>query len=431
LAISDRFSKQTVGKLKSYEKYVSDEKIEDVPSDVSETFDENELIEKMSADVMLKVQKIPVWFEYDKDKQRELIENFFDTSLVAEYALENISEDEKILIIDSLFNQVSGFGVLQKYLEKENVDSIIVNGISSIQFVSGGKILESSDSLTHIELEFLIRNIKNSANMNNSDSSVVYANMNGCFVSIINKPVSVTEPIILIKKIKDIWNLETLIEKGLLTKEIAEFLISALKMGDNIILSGDISSGKTTFIDSILSSVFYQSRVAVFEDISQTVTSAPKLMKISLSELATSYEFENILSVISSTMPEYLFFDSKNLKLTSKFIDTLTYKDSAVITVSASDCDSAIAKLENALILNSNYSEKFAKRKILNDFNYLVQFFKDENGICRIEYVLQLEITKNFASSIKEIYHYSPKSIQKEEAQDEDFSSIKSRFKNS
>lgn len=433
MTIGDRFKKFDLEKLRTYEKYDNEDCLKPsaqsvIPAVAKEINDSQ--IEKIKNEVIEKIESIPIWFEYDEDKKKELIENFFETKLRLEYKLENITDKETKVLLEKIYAQISGFGILQTFIEQTNVDSIVVNGTKSIMIQIGGKILDTEIALSSRQLNLLIKNIMATAH-NSLESPISCTKMNNCIVTVINENISGGGVVITLRKIQKILGLNDLVLSRFMPKEISEFVMTLINSKERLIISGDIISGKTTLIDNILNSCLSNHKVAIIEDFSQIESDYPRHIKLSLQNINDEVIFERLIGIILGMVPDYVVLDTKNLKQTVMFSDNLTNRTPAIITISSSSPESALNKFISAYSVNAQISEKAAKQKILNEFDYIIHLSKDNLGNCRIHSIHEINITKNSAQVLKELYNVDTNtSVNKgTEIFEDKPATLKSRFK--
>lgn len=373
------------------------------------SFSNNELLNKLFDAVLSKISNIPVWNDYNKAEKKELIETFIDKNLRVDYELDKLIAIEFNELKDNLFSKLFGFGILQSYIDSPDIKFVTIKDTDSIEANENNKIVDLEFALNKLQLDFLINNVLSDSGKKICDiTSVFTTEFNKCFVSVIK--ISEDKFVVKLEKMQDLKDIDKLISEQFITKNLSEFLISAIKSGDNIILSGDVATGKTTFIDSLLTTIFPQSSVIIFEDYKQLLAECKKYIKVSNSKVNNAF-----LTELFKVVPEFCFCDSKDILFVAKLINNLQKNIPALISINASSADEAVFKLENALMTECNYPEKYAKRKVLSNFDYIIQLNKDDNGICKIENVSQLGITKGYAQIIKEIYNCNDSEIPEPE----------------
>lgn len=161
-------------------------------------------------------------------------------------------------------------GILEPYIEDEEITEIMVNGRENI-FVERRGIIEKTEmsfSSTE-ELEELIRRIAAGVHREiNELSPIVDARLpDGSRVNAVYKNIALNGPILTIRKFpKKAFTMQDMISYGTLTEEAADFLNDMVKAGMNIMVSGGTSSGKTSLLNVLSNAVPAEERVIVIED---------------------------------------------------------------------------------------------------------------------------------------------------------------------
>lgn len=391
--LSSRF-KKSENEISSLEpKKFSFEKTVNVQTDLTETSLDDNLENELKKALLQKIEAIPVWFEYTPDRQKELIKTFISNKLSADGKA--FSENETDLLIEKLFTSVMGFGPLDYLIVQDNVSAIYVNGTSSVFIEISGKILNTEMKLNDKQMNFILKNILNLAEVKPNEKDFIW-NLKVCDmnISVILPPVSVKGANIIIKKTR-IADINSLLDKGLLNRELFDFLVSALDAGKNIVISGDINSGKTNLVDTLISSSLSHKRTVLLEDIPQISFNNDNIIKFAVNKISDDFNvlFTNILSM----SPEHFIIDM-NIPV-SEISD---YKGT-LITLRAGCVDSALTKLVASMIADEKYTEKYARGKVLSDYDYIVQINKMSDGVSRITSIVELSPARTAALSVREI----------------------------
>ena len=354
--------------------------IEEVPN--------NKIEEDFRKALLEKIDTIPVWFEYSQNRQKELIKNFVEARIASEdIKLEEIDKD---ILIDNLLSSITNFGAIQELLDKENVQAVIVNGTKSIHIEIDGRILNTESCLNEKQLKFLISSISNMSGIEKFKGINQFAIKNYS-ISFVSNDICLNGPNITIRK-KSVFTPEYLIKKGMFTSEIYEFLISAIDMKKNIVISGGINSGKTTLIDAIISKPLKNKRTFILENNPQINFDSNSVVKFKNND--------GIISYIAKSSPEYLVCDLNYIE--PEFIDMNGF----ITTIRANSTDSAIQVLIGMCVVGG-LPAKFAKSKALKNFDYIIQLEKFEDGISRISSIVELTPSKTMQASIKTIAKYA------------------------
>ena len=178
---------------------------------------------------------------------------------------------ENRILIDSVFNSLrKDLGILQPYIENEQVSEIMVNGSSSV-------FVEFKDGITQVsekfyssdEVEELIRRIAGRVRKEfNELNPILDARLeDGSRVNAVYKNVALGGPSLTIRKFpKEALTMDKLIELGTVTSEAADFLRNLVFAGYNIFISGGTSSGKTSLLNCLTEFIPEDERIVVIED---------------------------------------------------------------------------------------------------------------------------------------------------------------------
>lgn len=206
----------------------------------------------------------------DENKMRMLVENqIFESKYVDELEYSSLTT-----IVDAIYYRVaSKYSILNEYLNDPNVNEIMVNGYKHIFIEREKKLLEVDNAFySNKELEGLIRMFAADVHREvNESNPIVDARLdNGYRVNGVLKNVALNGPILTIRKFSNSEiSLDNLIEYGSITSDCAEFLKKLVKARYNIFISGGTSSGKTTFLNALASSIEQDERVIIIEDSSE------------------------------------------------------------------------------------------------------------------------------------------------------------------
>lgn len=425
MAVGERFKKFDLTKLRTYERY-DDNSSSTVQTQSSATHftptnipQNNHLVKNILSEMQIslleKVENIPVWFEYSKEKQYELVENFFDNK-IQNYPEYTFTEEDKKSTVEELFGIVSGFGKIDYLLKQDNISMVIVNGYNILIEISG-KILNADIKLNEKQLTFLLKNILHNANeKNESTKNIIHCKIDNYIISVIMKPLSSKGISITIKKQPKKLGYAELIKNKFLPKDVADFLLNIVQGRKNIIITGPQGSGKTFLIDNIMTASLTNNRTSIIEDFIQLRTDADKFAKFTTGSILDekSEDFYNLLIAIAQTYPEYFVFDIKSNKNLACVLDYAISTTGNIITLPAINAENAITKAIG-LLQTCGYPEKLAKQAILKGIDYIITTEKTSDGQYRISSVTEVSLGKTNTQNLKDIYNINNNIIIQEE----------------
>lgn len=351
---------------------------------------------ELKKSLLEKIDAIPVWFEYTADKQKDLIKSFVENKLTSEAI--KLSDNEKDDLIEKLFTSIMGFGPLDYLIAQDNVDAIYVNGINSVHIEINSKILNTEMKLNEKQINFILSNISSTSGVKFDNSKNIWTcRVNNLLITIIMPNISQSGYNITIRKSCD-FDKDKLIQNNTMSKEIFDFILVMINSKKNIVISGDINSGKSTLLEVFLKSALEDKRAILLENFPSISTDFNTLMKFSIDKHSDDYYL--LLSNILKMTPEYIFSDLNFV------IPELSDIKGNISTLRASSVEDALSKLISSVISVDNIPEKYAKAKVLTNIDYIIQINRMNDGVRRVTSVVELTPARTAALSVKVIAKY-------------------------
>ena len=181
-----------------------------------------------------------------------------------------ISLRERVRIEQQVFNSLRKLDALQDLVDDPEVSEIMVNGPQNIFYEKFGCVHKWEQSFASEEkMQDIIQQIVGRHNrvVNLSNPIVDTRLSDGSRVNIVLSPISLDGSAITIRKFPEHpLDMETLIEKGAISKEAADFLKYLVQAKYSLLISGGTSSGKTTFLNALSQYIPEDERVITIED---------------------------------------------------------------------------------------------------------------------------------------------------------------------
>jgi pilus assembly protein CpaF len=165
------------------------------------------------------------------------------------------------------------FEPIREYLEDDSVSEIMINGPKQIYIERKGKV-EHTDA-QFINEKALQAAVKNVARMVgrffNSDNPRLDARFpDGSRVHAVIPPLSKAGTVVAIRKFsKEKLTMPQLVEFGSISSDGADLIDAIVKLHKNTVVSGPTSSGKTSVLNVLSSSIDTTERILVIEDSSE------------------------------------------------------------------------------------------------------------------------------------------------------------------
>jgi pilus assembly protein CpaF len=257
----------------------------------------------MGGGVLIKqeiIEEVRSRIDLTKDIEDDEILDTVD-ELILQKGKENfLSLSEKKNLRNDIFNSIRRLDILQELIEDNEITEIMINGYNNIFVEKAGRVHPIDKQFdSEKKLEDIIQQIVAKTNriVNEANPIVDTRLMDGSRVNIVLPPVSLTGPVITIRKFphKPI-TMEHLIQIGSISREAAEFLKNLVQAGYNIFISGGTGSGKTTFLNVLSSYIPSDERVITIEDSAELqIKNIPNL--VSLEVRNANVEGKNEVSI--------------------------------------------------------------------------------------------------------------------------------------
>ena len=170
-------------------------------------------------------------------------------------------------------------------LQSANVTEVMVNGPNKVFVKRYGMekapeaIAITSDAIT-AAITALASGSNRVVGMNRSDGHrIISAQLPGYRIEAWLEPVAVMGPCLTIRKLgSSVFSLDKLVERNLLTPEVASYLRDCVLARKNIFLAGGTGSGKTTLANSLLAEIPVDQRMIVIETIHELNLHQPNVL---------------------------------------------------------------------------------------------------------------------------------------------------------
>ncbi|HKI52505.1 MAG TPA: CpaF family protein [Anaerolineales bacterium] len=178
--------------------------------------------------------------------------------------------DKEQAFLDEIYEYATDYGEMDEFFDDPEISEIMVNGPDQIFIERNGKlILTQAKYENEMQLRFAVNRIINPfGRFVNYKNPMVDAHLDdGSRVNAIIPPVAQQGSCISIRRfLKDKLGVQDLIDKDALTQGMADFMAVCVAARLNIIVAGNTSSGKTTFLNILARSIPDEERIVTIED---------------------------------------------------------------------------------------------------------------------------------------------------------------------
>ena len=327
-----------------------------------------------------------------------------------------LSKNERAQLISDLFDEVTGLGPLEPMLKDESINDILINGSKNIFIERAGR-LEKSD-IQFADENHLRRIIDKivSAVGRRIDESNPYVDarlLDGSRFNAMVPPIAVDGALVSIRKFKkDKLSVDSLVENGAFTEEMAAYLQAAVATRLNILVSGGTGSGKTTNLNALSSFIDNKERIATIEDTAELQLQQDHIARMESRPANVEGRGEvsqrDLLRNALRMRPDRIIVGETR---GDEVIDMLqamnTGHDGSMTTIHANSSRDALTRIENMIAMSGvDMPIRAMRAQIASAINVVVQVKRLQDGSRRMVSIAELTGLEGDVISMQEIFVY-------------------------
>ncbi len=335
-------------------------------------------------------------------------------------ALEDMSivlnREERAILNQELFDEVTGLGPLEPLLKDDSVNDILVNGPKQIFIERAGKL-----ELSHITFKdekHLLRIIDKivSAVGRRVDESNPYVDArlaDGSRFNAMVPPVAVDGSLVSIRKFKkEKLAIDDLVKFGAFNEEMAAYLQAAVSTRLNVIVSGGTGSGKTTTLNALSSFIDNSERILTIED-----TAELQLQQLHVGRMESrppnvegkgAVSQRDCLKNALRMRPDRIIVGETRGEEVIDMLQAMnTGHDGSMTTIHANSARDGVSRLENMIAMAGiDMPIKAVRSQIASAVNLIVQASRLQDGSRRMTSITEITGMEGDVITMQEIFRY-------------------------
>ncbi|MEW1797179.1 CpaF family protein [Streptomyces niveus] len=180
-----------------------------------------------------------------------------------------LSSSERSQLIRRVVDEALGLGILEPLLEDASISEIMVNGHEQVFVERGGRLeMLPMRFASNEQLMQTIERIVSTVNRRVDEANpMVDARLpSGERVNVIIPPLSLSGPILTIRRFPRAFTLQEMIALGSLDEQMMLLLAGLVRAKFNVIVSGATGTGKTTLLNALSGLIPDGERIVTIED---------------------------------------------------------------------------------------------------------------------------------------------------------------------
>ena len=338
------------------------------------------------------------------DRSRELVRSRgFEPAIAAARAVDELAEghaesvDEERLIASANL-ELTGFGVLQPFLDDPSIEELWINRPGELHFAnaSGHQVVEADLSARQLRL-LVLRMLRHSGRRLDRLTPFVDADLpDGSRLHVVIPEITREHWSVNIRKFaRRTLSLDQLVSGGSLERSQAAQLRSAITSSRSILVSGATHSGKTTLLRALLSELSDQTRIVSCEDTFELSFEHPDWVAMRTRPASPEGDREiGLRELVRQALrmrPDRLVIGEVRGAEALDLIVALNSGIPGACTIHANSGSAAIEKLLTLpLLAGENITESFLRPTVLASLDFVVQCRQLPDGKRVVSEILEL-----------------------------------------
>jgi len=207
--------------------------------------------------------------------------------------------DAEPAFLDEIFQYAASYGPMEEYFNDPQISEIMINGPSQIFVERHGKLMLTETKYdSEMQLRLAVNHIINPLGRYvNYKLPTVDAHLkDGSRVNAVIPPIAQQGSCLSIRRfLKDKLAVQDLIDKDAITQSMADFVAVCVQARLNVIVAGNTSSGKTTFLNILARNIPDHERIVTIED--SVELNLPQVHKVSLEARPADYKGDGQVTI--------------------------------------------------------------------------------------------------------------------------------------
>ena len=315
-----------------------------------------------------------------------------------------------------IFYEIRGLGIIERLLEDDQINEIMINSYDEIYLEKDGKMYKSIYKFkNNAEYERIIQKIVSEVGREvNTSKPIVDARIyDGSRVNIVLDPISKDNPAVTIRKFSnENYTIDDLMNMGLFDKEVYDFLEVIIKSKYNIMIGGGTSSGKTTLLGALTNFIDKSERIITIEDSRELKIDLPNLISLQSREANVSHggniTMKDLIKNSLRMRPDRIIVGEVRADETLDMLQSMnTGHQGSLSTVHANSSKDMISRLETMVLRAGDDIPLEAVKRLINSSIEIIIYLKKIKNIRKITEIVEIIQGKNGETVLNPIYEYN------------------------
>jgi len=334
---------------------------------------------------------------------------------------EMLNELERERLVDEIMHEAFGLGPLEGPMNDPTVSDILVNGPREVYLERDGR-LELSDIVfaddAHL-MQVIQRVAARIGRRVDEMSPMVDARLpDGSRVNAIIPPLSLSGPVLSIRRFGVRLTADDLLANGTMPREILHLLGAAVQGRVSTLISGGTGTGKTTLLNTLSAFVPHDERLVSIEDTAELKLQQPHVVKLetrppNLEGLGEVKQRDLVRNALRMRPDRIIVGECRGPEALDMLQAMTTGHEGSMTTVHANDTRDALSRLEMMVMMTGfELPIPVIRQYISSAIGLIVQIGRLRGGRRRIVRVTEIVELRRRAYVLRDLYGYRQLGIE-------------------
>ncbi|MBX3451872.1 MAG: CpaF family protein [Planctomycetaceae bacterium] len=323
---------------------------------------------------------------------------------------------ERDVMVRELMDEIYGFGPIEPLMHDPDISDVLINGPDSVFIERAGKLQRTDirfaddDHLIH----FIQRLVGRAGRRIDEVSPMVDAKLpDGSRLNAVIPPLALRGPTVSIRRFKSqAVVIEDMIRMGSMTRDMAEFLISAVRGRLNVVVSGGTGAGKTTLLNNLSRFIPDSERVVTIEQTAELQLQQNDVVALETRppnvEGRGEISQRDLLKNALRMRPDRIVVgEARGGEVLDMLQAMNTGHDGSMSTIHANDTRDCLDRMELMIALSGiDLPTQIARQYIANAVQILVHIARLATGERKIVRISELAGYRNGEYQLEDIFAY-------------------------
>jgi pilus assembly protein CpaF len=319
-------------------------------------------------------------------------------------------------LLDELCDDMLGFGPLERFLVRDDISDILVNGAKDV-FIEVGGIVQKTD-VTFRDNDHLMnicqRIVSLVGRRVDEGSPLCDARLkDGSRVNVVVPPLALDGPILTIRRFSQSkLTLDDLQDIGTVSPAVAEILRIIALIRCNVLISGGTGSGKTTLLNALTASIQPSERIATCEDTAELQLQQPHVVRMearaaNLEGKGEVSMFQLVRNCLRMRPDRIIVGEVRGPEAFDLLQAMNTGHDGSMGTLHANSPDDAVSRIESMVMMGfENLTSGVIHRLIDGSVDVIIHVARQRDGSRKVTHVSEVVGLKDGRAQLRDIVRY-------------------------